>query len=565
MILSRAYNRLKPGRNFFESIDEAEFLRIRRETGADAIWLLDIFEIGQVRRWGTGGGSPYAIRGYRVKPELGGDEAFRDFVRRAHAAGMRVMTDFIPNHVSLDGDLVAQRPEATLHIVPPQDLSDRQILDSLPRQPYGSRSPAYHLVETGSYPENGKRVRKRILVHHPRNDYDGGYWVDMAQLDYSRRETRDWEIEAARRLFEDFGVDAVRRDMAYYEVNANFFPRWGAILNEELGWPLAPWARAEIERLRAEFAGRAGAIQATEFWRDFTDAVKSRVPAAFAIDEVYSHATDLSRAGSGAIYNKNDHDANLGQIGLYDAMISRNGGRIRAALRHAAFRLWQVGGAALVQFIGTHDGGEGNPWDKFGPVARAAAALALMLRPILVYNGVEQGVGREANIKGDLSKSVDREKSIPFDVPVSIDWSRYDEGNRRFLRAVLEMSERSKGLLGWGAMEVLTPKEDTPIVAYTLGGVDPETGRRRAVLVAANFSQAPGGAVFRMDGPVLKPFGAFEPEEGKSYILRDYADPQADGSPKTFIRSGSVLRKEGIGILLAGGSAHVMEISEEER
>ncbi|MEK7743402.1 MAG: alpha-amylase family glycosyl hydrolase, partial [Elusimicrobiota bacterium] len=216
MVLARAYNRLRPGKGFFDSFDEAEFERIRRQTRADTLWLLDIYEIGAPRRWGTGGGSPYSISGYRVKKELGGDEALRRFSERAHKAGMRVMTDFIPNHTSLDSELIKERPEAVLHIVPPQHLTDAEIMAGVPRESFGPRSPVFYLVETDNYPENGRsqdlgggtssghpsvgrRVHKKILVHHPRTDYGDVMWIDMAQIDYSREGAREWEIEQARR------------------------------------------------------------------------------------------------------------------------------------------------------------------------------------------------------------------------------------------------------------------------------------------------------------------------------------------------------------------------------
>ncbi|MFA6029580.1 MAG: alpha-amylase family glycosyl hydrolase [Elusimicrobiota bacterium] len=562
MILARAYNRLKPGKNFFESIDDAEFARIRAETHGDVVWLLDIFEIGKIRRWGTGGGSPYALTGYRVKPELGGDAALRDFVRRAHAAGLKVMTDFIPNHTSIDSELVAQRPEATLHIVPPQDLSDQEIQAAIPSKPYGDRSPLFYLVETDNYPENGRRVHKKILVHHPRTDYADGMWVDMVQIDYSRPEARAWEIEQAHRLFEDFGIDAVRRDMAYYQANARFFPQWTEYLEAERNWPLAPWAKAEMDRLFTEFGARAKAIGATEFWQDFTDDVKSRTPAAFAIDEVYSFATDISRSGSDGIYNKADQDLSLGQNGLYDAMVSRDAERIRAALRNAVFRAWQKGGAAMVNFLGTHDGGEGNPFDKFGRVVRAAAATALMFRPVLIYNGVEQGVGQARNLLADLSKSVDREKSIPFDIPVSLNWKEYDAQNGGFVRAMLEQSARYRELFEKGAAEVLEPAGGTPIVAWTVGRYDEADGRQKAVLVAANFSEGQAWGRFRLRKPVLKAFGAFEPRGDRTYVLRDRVDLSADGTPKTYVRTGAELLREGLSVGLEGGRAHVLEIEE---
>ncbi|MEK7288082.1 MAG: M14 family zinc carboxypeptidase, partial [Elusimicrobiota bacterium] len=106
MILSRAYNRLRPGKNFFDSLDEEELRRIRETTHSNELWLMDIFEIGEIGRWGSGGGSPYSIKGYRIKTELGGEPAFAALIARAHRTGLRIKVDFIPNHTSLDSDML---------------------------------------------------------------------------------------------------------------------------------------------------------------------------------------------------------------------------------------------------------------------------------------------------------------------------------------------------------------------------------------------------------------------------------------------------------------------------
>ena len=561
MILARAYNRMKPGKNFFDSIDDSEFARIRKETHANTIWLLDVFDIGVPRRWGTGGGSPYAMQGYHIKGELGGDEAFKDLIRRAHDAGLRVMTDFIPNHQSLDSDLIKEAPEATIHIVPPQDMSDEDIMRGVPRESGGQRLPVFYLVETDNYPENGKRVHKKILVHHPRTDYGDVMWIDMAQIDHSKPEALAWQVAQARKLAEQYGVDGVRRDMAYYLTNASYYGRWIGLLQSEAP-QAAGWARDQILKYAEGLKARQAENKGKEFWADFAKGVKTSDPSFFTIDEVYSNSTDMSRAGSDGVYNKNDHDTSLGQNGLYDAMVSRNAAWIRAALKNAAFRAWQRGGAGLVNFIGTHDGGEGNPWDKFGRIVRSAIATALIFRPTILYNGVEQGVGQGRNLNADLSKSVDREKAIPFDIPVSLNWNEVDQGNKSFLETTLGVAERNAELLRKGAVDVLDPAQETAIVAYTVGRVDEATGRQKAILVAANYSEDKAWGKFHLGNPLLKQFGAFRPIAGRTYVLRDFADKGPDGQPKTYVRTGDELLKDGMTVGLDGGKAHVFEIEE---
>jgi hypothetical protein len=549
MIFARAYNRLKPGQDFFDSIDAAELERIKETTKAGVVWPLDIFEIGEFRRWGTGGGSSYSIKGYKIKPELGGEASFKRFVARAHAQNLKVAVDEIPNHVSLDSDLVKKHPEALLHMVPPQHLSDERILAAVPHH---RGTPVFFLVKTDDSPADPAYRNKKILLHHPLTDFGGDMWIDMAQRDFSRKVTHDWEAGEMARIFRDWGIDMVRRDMAYEVLRDRYFDRWGKILADENA-RASGWARAEMEKMRRDFEWRRGELAGAEFLESTTRAIKRANRAGAAIDEVYGMADETSRTGSNGLYNK---------IDLYDAWVSRSSPRIREALRNISFRLYQKGGAAFVNFIGTHDGGEGNPFDKFGKLAKPIALMTLLLRPTLTFNGVEQGVGQALNVIGDLSRSVDRDKALPMDVPVAINWANADPEMQKFLRFVWAKADDYKRLMTRGATHVLEPRHDTPIQTFMASGFD-DSGRRRTVLAAANISGEETSGVFDLPkNPVLRDFGAFRPRADKTYALRDLANPLPDGKPREYLRAGRDLIQHGLYIRLEAHGVHLFEIEE---
>ena len=46
--------------------------------------------------------SPLAIEAYAVASAYGGDDALARFTRRAHDVGLRVVVDFVPNHMASD-------------------------------------------------------------------------------------------------------------------------------------------------------------------------------------------------------------------------------------------------------------------------------------------------------------------------------------------------------------------------------------------------------------------------------------------------------------------------------
>lgn len=553
-IFSRAYNRLRPGKNFFDSLDDEELARIREEVQVDQLWLLDIFEIGDVKRWGTGGGSPYAIKGYRkIKEELGGAEAFGRFVQRAHALGFKVRTDFIPNHTSLDSELAQRHPEAFIHLLPPQHLSDDEIWAQTPREAQGNRHPNFYLIKTRSYPGR-EGIETKVLIHHPVSDF--GLWIDMGQIDYSQKTARAWFIEQAMHLFGDKGVDSIRRDMAYYVINENYYDRWLNILEGEKNGA-GGWVREALERTIREFRERRAALNGAEVLEELTDTVKRRYPSAVMDDEVYAFFTGMSRLGADGIYGKNTQDAEMGQFGLFDALKSFNAGAIRRALRNNFFRFWQKGGASTVNFVGNHD--EANPVDVFGVRLRAAAAMALLGGPILTYNGFELGTGQREMV-GDLPNSVDRNKAIPFDVPVMIRWETVNRENRLFIRDLLRARRRNIGLFENGAASVLEPYQDTPIVAWSASRR--EAGRQETLLVAGNFNHDWAWGHFKFSAPILGEFGAFRPRADRNYILRDAVHRGEDGRPLTFERTGKELQEQGLFVHLAPGDAHIFEVEE---
>ena len=93
---------------FFKDFAISDFDVIKR-MGFDVVWPMGILPIGKRGQTGTGGGSPYSISDHStVNPDLGTEEDFKGFVRRAHMAGLRVMVDFVVNHTSLDSKLLQE-------------------------------------------------------------------------------------------------------------------------------------------------------------------------------------------------------------------------------------------------------------------------------------------------------------------------------------------------------------------------------------------------------------------------------------------------------------------------
>ena len=153
--------------------------------------------------------SPYAIAGYAAHGDYGGDTALDDLRWRLAGKGLRLILDFVPNHVATDHPWVASHPEYFVT---------------------GAEK------DLARHPENYARLQGRILAHG-RDPYFAG-WRDTLQLDYSRPELRE---AMARELEKIAGqCDGIRCDMAMLVLNDVFPKTWpGQEPPDQEFWPEA--------------------------------------------------------------------------------------------------------------------------------------------------------------------------------------------------------------------------------------------------------------------------------------------------------------------------------------
>ena len=136
-----------------------------RELGADILWFMPIHPISELNRKGTLG-SYYAVQDYKaVNPEFGTLDDFKAMVDQAHALGMKVIIDWVPNHTGCDNIWVASHPE-------------------------------YYALD-----DKGEMF----------GPFD---WTDTYKLDYSKPETRAAMIDAMSFWLSDANIDGFRCDVA---------------------------------------------------------------------------------------------------------------------------------------------------------------------------------------------------------------------------------------------------------------------------------------------------------------------------------------------------------------
>jgi glycosidase len=219
----------------------AEHLDRLAALGFDWIWAMGVWHIGEAPRELARTfapdfeGSPYAIAEYAVDPELGGDAAFDAFVERAHTAGLKVMVDFVPNHMAKDSPLLDVHPEYAIH-----------------------SNPALRPEHENDYYDHPKG-----RLAHGKDPYFPG-WTDTVQLDYAFPALRAHQIDVLKSIARR--ADGVRCDMAMLvlkeHVKTAWFPRVDPATFQD-AYPREFWAEA-IEAVRADKP--AFAFMAEVYW-----------------------------------------------------------------------------------------------------------------------------------------------------------------------------------------------------------------------------------------------------------------------------------------------------------
>lgn len=89
---------------------EAQISRLK-ELGVDVIWLMPIYKLGDIGKWGSYS-SPYSIKDYtKIDPDNGTEQDLRDLIKTIHENGMEIWFDWVANHTSMDHTWVSLHPE----------------------------------------------------------------------------------------------------------------------------------------------------------------------------------------------------------------------------------------------------------------------------------------------------------------------------------------------------------------------------------------------------------------------------------------------------------------------
>lgn len=138
-----------------------------KELGANLIWVMPIYPIGQERSKN----SPYSIKDYKaIAPEFGTIDDMKHLVKVCHENGIGVIIDWVANHTAWDHPWLKAHPEWYTH-----DANADTIIS--PRGP-------------------------------------GWNWDDVADLNYNNKDMRAAMTDAMKFWIEEVGLDGLRCDVA---------------------------------------------------------------------------------------------------------------------------------------------------------------------------------------------------------------------------------------------------------------------------------------------------------------------------------------------------------------
>ena len=306
-------------------------------------------------------GSPYAITDYYdIDPDLAENveqrmQEFEALVERTHKAGLKVIIDFVPNHVARQYHSIC-KPKGVRDLGeednPQNGFDPQNNFYYCPGQRFHPYFDLYH-GETEEYHEEPAKATGNDCFHNAPGMND---WYETVKLNY--------------------GVDYYAGGVGHFNPIPNTWDKMTDIL--------LFWAAKGVDGFRCDMAEMVPAA----FWHWATDKVKYRYPECVFIGEVYNPAEYRNYLGAGFdyLYDK---------VGMYDTVRSVICGQQST---HAITGAWQQTDDIkqhMLYFLENHDeqrvasdffAGDGRK----GIPGLVVSAL-LQQNPLMIYFGQEYG------------------------------------------------------------------------------------------------------------------------------------------------------------------------------
>ena len=365
-----------------------------RELGATHVWYTGVIEhavLHDYQQYGISlddadvvkgrAGSPYAIKDYYdVNPDLAQDvpnriREFEDLVKRTHANDLKVLIDFVPNHVARFYQSDAK----------PDSVQDFGAQDDT-EQAFAPNNNFYYIV---GQPFQVPRDYV-TLGDHPFPTKDGTFDENPAKAtgndQFTAQPTVDDWFETVKL---NYGVDYLNNRQSYFDPIPD---TWFKMLDI-----LLYWADKQVDGFRCDMAE----MVPVEFWEWVIPKVKEQYPDLVFVAEIYNpnaYRTYINQGGFDYLYDK---------VQLYDTL--RAVVEERGTVGHVT-EIWQFLRGInhnMLRFLENHD--EQRIASRFfaGDPVKAQPAMVitalLYTSPVMIYFGQEVGEpgGADEGFSGD--------------------------------------------------------------------------------------------------------------------------------------------------------------------
>ena len=306
-------------------------------------------------------GSPYAITDYYdIDPDLAVDvehrmEEFQQLVERTHKAGMKVIIDFVPNHVARQYKSIC-KPRGVKDLGqgdnPQLGFDPQNNFYYCPGQRFTPYFDLYH-GETEPYIEEPAKATGNDCFHNAPGQND---WYETVKLNY--------------------GVDYYAGRIGHFDPVPSTWKKMLQIL--------LFWAQKGIDGFRCDMAEMVPA----EFWGYATKQVKAQYPELVFIGEVYN-------PGEYRRYIANGFDYLYDKVGMYDTMFQIIRGQQSTQAITGAWQATDDIRDHMLYFLENHDelriGSDFFAADGRKAVPALVVNALMQQNPFMLYAGQEYG------------------------------------------------------------------------------------------------------------------------------------------------------------------------------
>lgn len=455
-------------------------------------------------------GSPYAIKDYYdVNPDLAESVAsrmaeFEELVKRTHDAGLKVIVDFVPNHVARgyqsdakptgvidfgedDDTTVAFAPNNNFYYLPGTSFQVPEGYNSLGDNSFPTKD--------GKFDETPAKATGNDVFSPSPSIYD---WFETVKLNYGV----EFQQQGRIRHFADIPDTWNKmRDILLF------------------------WASKDVDGFRCDMAE----MVPVEFWEWVTNEVKSQYPEITFTAEIYNpnaYRNYIDKGGFDYLYDK---------VELYDTLKGIIQNRMNT---DAITGIWQRQdgiGPNMLRFLENHDEQRIASPDFAGDMWKGIPMMAVTsfmhTGPVMLYFGQE--VGEPG--KGDSGFGGDDGRTTIFDywgVPEHIKWvndGAFDGGQlsedqkslRKAYRDILRQCNESESIRQGDFYDLHYYNRNNDYTGYTdkVYAFVRHTANE-VVLVVTNFDSKPQTASIKVPEPAWETFGLTNSElqaDGRSF------------------------------------------------